>query len=140
MSIVGRMDTRERFHAVMNFQPFDRLPILEWAVWWDETIERWHGEGLPAEVTDRYDICRHFGLDVYKQDWFEVCSPDCPQPASHGAGIIESEADYERLLPHLYPAQPVDVRERPGARPPGEPRAALQVSSRHPEGPGSVQR
>jgi len=103
------MTTRERFHAIMTFQPFDRLPLLEWATWWDKTIERWHGEGLPADVTDRYAICEHFGLDLYKQDWFSVCGPDCPRPASHGAGIISSMEDYERLLPHLYPAHPVDV-------------------------------
>ncbi len=102
------MDTRERFHAVMNFETFDRLPLLEWAGWWDKTIARWHREGLPADVTDRYAICKHFGLDIYKQDWFAVCSPDCPQPASHGAGIINSNEDYERILPHLYPEHPVD--------------------------------
>ncbi len=95
------MNTRERFHAVMNFKPFDRLPLVEWAGWWDKTIARWHQEGLPEELTDRYDICRHFGLDVYKQDWFSPCGPDCPLPASHGAGIMESEGDYARLLPCL---------------------------------------
>ena len=92
----------------MAFEPFDRLPIIEWAGWWDKTIERWHSEGLPADLTDLYDICEHFGLDAYKQDWFEVCGPDCPQPAGHGSGIITSETDYERILPHLYPPQPVD--------------------------------
>lgn len=105
------MNTRERFHAVMNFKPFDRLPILEWAGWWTQTIDRWHGEGLPPEITDRYEICRYFGLDVYKQDWFAVCGPDCPQPKAHGSGIIETNQDYTRLLPHLYPANPVDVQE-----------------------------
>jgi uroporphyrinogen-III decarboxylase len=103
------MNTRERFHAAMNFKPFDRLPILEWAGWWDKTIERWHTEGLRADLTDRYAICRHFGLDVYKQDWFAVCGPDCPRPTSHGSGIIESDADYQRILPCLYPAHPVDT-------------------------------
>ena len=104
------MTTRERFQAVMGFRPFDRLPVLEWAEWWDKTIERWHGEGLPADLTDRYSICESFGLDVYKQDWFAVCTPSCPQPASHGAGIIQSDADYDRILPHLYPSDPVDPR------------------------------
>ena len=91
----------------MNFQPFDRLPILEWAIWWDKTIDRWHREGMPAVLTDRYDICRHFGLDLYKQDWFDVRDTDCPGPVAHGASIIESDSDYERVLPHLYPATPV---------------------------------
>jgi len=103
------MNTRERFHAVMNFNPFDRLPLLEWAGWWNKTIERWHAEGLPLDVTNRYAICRHFGLDVYKQDWFSVCESDCPTPASHGSGVITSSEDYEHILPHLYPAQPVDT-------------------------------
>ena len=92
----------------MNFLPFDRLPILEWAGWWNATIERWHGEGLPVDRVDRYAICEHFGLDLYKQDWFGVMTPDCPRPRSHGSGIIESEADYERILPHLYPSTPVE--------------------------------
>ena len=103
------MNTRKRFHAVMNFQPFDRLPLLEWAGWWDKTIDRWHGEGLPVDLTDRYAICKHFGLDIYKQDWFPVRGPECPQPAAHGSGIIESVADYERIRPYLYPSEPVDA-------------------------------
>ena len=103
------MNTRERFHAVMEFKPFDRLPLLEWAGWWNQTIDRWHGEGLPAELTDRYAICRHFGLDVYKQDWFAVMGPGCRAPAAHGSGIIENEADYDAALPYLYPPQPVDL-------------------------------
>ena len=105
------MNTRERFHAIVEFRPFDRLPVLEWASWWDQTLERWYGEGLPHELTDRYDICRYFGLDIYKQDWFSVCAPGCPQPPGHGAGIIASERDYERVLPYLYPRPVVDRRK-----------------------------
>jgi hypothetical protein len=102
------MNTRERFQAVMNFQPFDRLPILEWASWWDKTTARWHSEGLPAEVKDRYAICEHFGLDIYKQGKFVGVGKGCPQPASHGAGIMESAAEYDRLLPNLYPRDSVN--------------------------------
>jgi len=102
------MNTRERFHAIMNFQPFDRLPLLEWAGWWKMTIERWHGEELPAHLTDRYAICEYFGLDVYKQDWFGVMAAGCPPSRGHGLGIIDSDADYDRILPYLYPARPVD--------------------------------
>jgi hypothetical protein len=53
----------ERFRAVMNFQPVDRLPMWEWAMWWDETIARWRTEGLPAELTAVFDIAQDFGLD-----------------------------------------------------------------------------
>jgi hypothetical protein len=93
----------------MNFEPFDRLPVIEWAAWWGQTIDRWHDEGLPAKLTGRYEICEHFGLDVYKQDWFAIRTADCPSPKSHGAGIIESEADYDRILPYLYPQNLVDT-------------------------------
>lgn len=103
------MNTRERFHAIMNFEPFDRLPILEWAIWWNETIDRWHEEGLPATVTGRYEICRHFGLDLYKQVWFRPCGPDCPRPPAHGAGILKSNTDYEKMRKFLFPQDAVDV-------------------------------
>ncbi len=93
----------------MNFEPFDRLPVLEWAVWWDKTIARWHDEGLPVAVTDRYDICRHFGLDVYVQGRPLAVAPGCPQPPMHGAGIITSESEYESILEYLYPDNPLNV-------------------------------
>ena len=41
------MTNRERFLAALNFErPDDRLPAIEWASWWDKTLERWHAEGL----------------------------------------------------------------------------------------------
>ncbi len=97
------MTTRERFQAVMNFRPFDRLPLVEWAVWWDKTIERWKREKLPAESGDRYDICRHFGLELYLQHWFTAHAETCPKPPHYGAGIISSMSDYESVRQHLYP-------------------------------------
>ena len=51
----------------MSFQWADRLPVTEWVPWWDQTIDRWHGEGLRAELTDNLDIQRHFGLDLIAQ-------------------------------------------------------------------------
>jgi len=106
------MTTRERFHAVMDFRPFDRLPVVEWAPWWrDATIARWHTEGLPPELDEQESICRHFGLDVYLLEWLRARAESCPQAASHGAPIIGDMADYERLLEHLYPWPMLD-RER----------------------------
>ena len=98
------MTTRERFQAVMNFQPFDRLPLVEWAMWWDKTITRWHCEGLPESVTDRYDLYRHFGLDMYWQDWIGAMTAGCPPPAAHGAALIRSMSDYEAIRPQLFSA------------------------------------
>jgi len=61
-----QMTTRERFGAVMSFQPFDRLPVVEWAMWWDQTVDRWRREGL-AEDMQGHDIHRHLGMDVWVQ-------------------------------------------------------------------------
>ena len=108
------MNHVERFRAVMTFQPVDRLPLIEWATWWDKTIARWHGEGLPADCVAVPDIDRYFGLDPYKQFWFPVIAASAPprkgeDGAKHGIGElgwVETEDDYEALRPHLYP--PVD--------------------------------
>ena len=49
------MTLRERFLAVMEHQPADRVPNWELGVW-PQTRERWEKEGLPAEK--------------FKWDWF----------------------------------------------------------------------
>jgi hypothetical protein len=104
------MTPRERFHAVMGFRPFDRLPIVEWAVWWDKTIERWHSEKLRRTIKNRYDINRHFGVELYAQQWVSAMGPKCPREPSHGAGIIRTMEDYERIRPHLYPPRAADMQ------------------------------
>lgn len=97
------MTPRERFLRVLNFQPVpDRLPMVEWAAWWDKTIARWKLEGLPAEL-DWEGQQRHFGLDVLFCIRAAPTGPDCPRAAHHGAGIVADEASYEAVLPHLYP-------------------------------------
>jgi hypothetical protein len=64
---------------------------------------------LPEALTDRYELCRHFGLDLYWQDWIGALRPTCPQPASHGAPLVRTMSDYEKIYPHLYP----DVEAQP---------------------------
>ena len=97
------MTPHQRFQAAMNFKSFDRLPLVEWAPWWDETLARWYTEGLPTSLTDNQEICQHFGLDLFWQDWVRTLSSTCPHPASHGAPLISNMSDYEAILPHLYP-------------------------------------
>jgi hypothetical protein len=62
------MNERERFLRYMDFQPVDRIPLMEMGVW-DETLERWHHEGLPRWVTclrhleDYLDLDRSFNMN-----------------------------------------------------------------------------
>jgi hypothetical protein len=95
----------ERFRAVMNFQPVDRLPRWEWAMWWDETIRRWHHEGLPVELrfSQVFDISQHFGLDPYQQFWFSTTDPTIEATQHHVEGIVANMDDYRRVRPQLFP-------------------------------------
>ena len=43
-----RMTPRERFLAMMEYRPVDRLPNEELEVW-PQTIERWRKQGCPVE-------------------------------------------------------------------------------------------
>ncbi len=99
------MNHVERFRAVMNFQPVDRLPRWEWAMWWDETIRRWHGEGLPTglKFSQVFEISQHFGLDPYQQYWFSTTDPTIEATQHHVEGIVTNMDDYRRLRPQLFP-------------------------------------
>ena len=102
------MNHVERLRAVMAFQPVDRLPVIEWAGYWDKTLERWRGEGLPPEIEDRAEVRDYLGLDCYRQLWPRGIGAEAPKPAFHGAGIIKDTDDYEAVLPHLYPRPSFD--------------------------------
>ena len=99
------MNHVERFRAVMNFQPVDRLPRWEWAMWWDETIQRWHQEGLPLALkcSQVFEIAQQFGLDPYQQFWFSTTDPTIEATQHHVEGIVANLDDYRRLRPQLYP-------------------------------------
>ena len=118
------MNHVERFRAVMNFQPVDRLPRWEWAMWWDLTIDRWHGEGLPRELgsSQVFDIARYFGLDPYQQFWFSTTDSTIEATQHHVEGIVSNMDDYLRIRPQLFPnhgasietMRPWDQRQRLG--------------------------
>lgn len=54
------MKAHERFIAAAKGQPFDRLPLLEWAGWWDLTRKRWAKE-RPETEKWRYGNCIGIG-------------------------------------------------------------------------------
>jgi hypothetical protein len=99
------MNTVERFRAVMNFQPVDRLPRWEWAMWWDETIARWHREGLPRSLhfSQVFDLADQFGLDPYQQFWFSTTQATIEATQHHVEGIVSNMDDYLRWRPRIFP-------------------------------------
>ena len=48
--------SRERFIRMFNHQEADRIPVIEYP--WKATVERWHREGMPADVSveDFFDM------------------------------------------------------------------------------------
>ncbi len=58
------MNDRERFKAIMHYQPHDRSPICDFG-YWDETLVVWYNQGLPRHVVQTGDKFFHqfFGLD-----------------------------------------------------------------------------
>ena len=99
------MNHVERFRAVMDFQPADRFPMWEWAMWWDKTIERWHGEGLPREMKSSqvFEIARYFGLDPYQQFWFSTTEATIEATQHHIEGAVSNMDDYLGIRPSIYP-------------------------------------
>ena len=99
------MNHIERFRAVMSFQPVDRLPRWEWAMWWDQTIARWHEEGLPRDLdfSRVFDIAQYFGLDPYQQFWFSTTQATIEATQHHVEGTVANMDDYRAVKPRLYP-------------------------------------
>jgi hypothetical protein len=131
------MNERERFLSYMDFQTVDRIPLMEMGVW-DETLERWHHEGLPRWVTCLRHLEDYLRLDrSFNMNWlpinqylyppFERCvleETENTQVIRDELGVIyrqrkhhpsipqyirfpvESESDYEELLPRLNGSDP----------------------------------
>ena len=106
------MNHVERFRAVMAFQAVDRLPRWEWAMWWDQTIDRWHAEGLPRELrfSQVFDIARYFGLDPYQQFWFSTTDATIEATQHHVEGMVSNMDDYLRIRPQLFPDHDSAIR------------------------------
>lgn len=53
---------RERWLRTMHFLSVDRIPNWEFG-YWDETLVRWHDEGLPKEIDNNWKADVFFGFD-----------------------------------------------------------------------------
>ena len=99
------MTVRERFLTVLNGKlPPCRLPMIEWAAWWDTTIARWTTEGMPQDL-DFSKSLMYFGLD---EMYCVGCSPAVPPAPGHGLGVIENEEDYKKIRGVLYREELID--------------------------------
>jgi len=105
------MNHVERFRAVMDFLPVDRLPCWEWAMWWDETIANWKRQGLPAELESVFEIAEYLGLDPYQQFWFSTTVDTIDAVQHHVEGIVSIEmaslsSDVDKNIPVVFTSKP----------------------------------
>ena len=108
------MNGSERFSAILSGRKPDRLPIIEWAPWWNLTVRRWENEGLktkPRTYRDVYGIQRELGLDGCVQTFYNVRTKLTPKAVSRGQGIIKNEDDYRKIKQTMYP-EPEDLFPR----------------------------
>jgi hypothetical protein len=106
------MTPRERFLDVLHLQqPADRLPMVEWAPWWDKTLARWEQEGMPSFREGEHSALQmeallasmdHFGLDKLICISAGGVSAECPPPAWHGAPLLTDARSYEEMRRYLH--------------------------------------
>ncbi len=98
----------DKFRAIMwHGDTSLGIPVLEWAIWWKETVQRWQAAGAPATE----QLQSWFGLDPHSKVVARPRAPGCPRPASYGAAIVHDGTDYARLLPHLFQLPSYDTTE-----------------------------
>jgi len=57
------MTPRERLLATVAFESVDRPVHMETIGFWPETLDRWHGEGLPPEINELVSAYLFCGFD-----------------------------------------------------------------------------
>ncbi len=103
------MTNFERFRKIFDFDmQVDSLPVMEYAPYWDKTLDVWQKSGIALENWEDTAIHRYFGLESHK--WLQINprSADCPAPTSYGAPLILSGQDYDVFREcYLYPEDPI---------------------------------
>lgn len=104
-----KLTNRERFHRIMNFEDVDRMPMYEWAPFWNLTLERWIEEGLDIKDQQISEIGQSLGLDLLSSIWIPVKTQDFPTPKHFGEKVISSSSDYDSLKNTLFPENATEI-------------------------------
>ena len=85
---------------ILEFEKPERMPVVEWCLWWDKTIKDWEAQGMPGGMDD-FALYNYFGLDKNAQFWLEHYSAECPKPSHQSDGLISGVKDYRRIRPNI---------------------------------------
>lgn len=79
--MVSEMTSHERFKRMFEHREADRVPIIDSP--WDVTIQRWHAEGMPQEIS----FYEYFGIDHIET--ISIDSSPC-----YSYEVLEDTPDY----------------------------------------------
>ena len=95
------MTSRDRFQNILNFDMrVDRLPMVEWAAWWDLTVNRWRVEGLPE--LDYLQLQNHFGLDPMVTIGTSPSGYELYGTEFQNGPIVNPNREYDTIKKYLY--------------------------------------
>ncbi len=104
------MKNRDRIVNTLNFKmPDDRLPMIEWAGWWDKTQARFQKEGIPEHLS-REEIREYLGLDMMRQFWISPKGKDISEMRQKKRKASRTWIPTLGLKEMLYPQDAVEVR------------------------------
>ncbi|MBU0477740.1 hypothetical protein KKC91_04140 [bacterium] len=121
------MTSKERIIKTLNFQKTDRISITEMS-FWPQTLERWHKEGLPEDVSPheyfKMDLIKNccFNKKPYEEEIIKETEEYCIKKDGYGKTIkilkgdtycpaqplkysIKTKEDFDLLKKHLLPEQ-----------------------------------
>jgi len=110
------MTNRERTLAVLNYEPYDRLPVVHFG-FWPETLEKWAGQGhlTAVEAADWRDgnsveaaISGKLGFDF---NWLSAMTPNCFLSPAFEEELIEQTPEGHQKVRDRYG---VIVLKKPG--------------------------
>ncbi|MFO7611243.1 MAG: uroporphyrinogen decarboxylase family protein, partial [Clostridia bacterium] len=105
----AKMKNRDRILKTLNLGlPDDRLPMIEWAGWWDKTLDRFRKEGVPADLPPD-EVREYLGLDMLRQFWIGP-KGDAFRNAPEADRKVSDMESYLRVKKLLYPSDAVEVR------------------------------
>lgn len=101
-------NVQDEVKKVLNFDTPSRMPVVEWCLWWDETIARWEEQGMSVGL-DSMGLYDYFEVDKNVQFWLDHYSEQCPKPEHQSLGLINNESDYREIRPYILQENAVSL-------------------------------
>ncbi|MBN2851470.1 MAG: hypothetical protein JXQ23_01900 [Clostridia bacterium] len=103
------MKNTERVRNTLNFKKVDdRLPMMEWAGWWDKTLERFRQEGVSRDI-GADELREHLGLDMFRQFWISPKTQEYRYMTAEEKRIVDMTS-YEKVKKYLYGKDAITIR------------------------------